>query len=296
MLSTTVVFIGYPAYGDYLSTNAMVRTLARCYSRIVISCQKGHEPYVQTLFHDLTDRVTITPLGHDDLIAYLLSSRDDDVVNYSHVSWTSHFQFAPYIHPSCRQFSSTNKEEWVAYLSQLLQDSTGVLLPLGQSVRPRNNTEAFYTTLHMDPSLATTAFRFVRDAEKEEACRDHVLQRFGLTTQDRYIIVNQPPEERTTDTEKPINRKHFRSPHVMNIINIFNLVDNPLHLPLLVEGAEEIHTIENSNALFLYFLQVTGSMSRDKTVHVHLYARTRGAWMWDMYRYPELSNWVFLLE
>ena len=65
-----------------------------------------------------------------------------------------------------------------------------------------------------------------------------------------------------------INKKYISSEHIVNLHNISNFFDTVK----LIENATEIHLIENSLAIFVYLLQLSGKIEKKK-VHFHLYVR-----------------------
>lgn len=100
-----------------------------------------------------------------------------------------------------------------------------------------------------------------------------------------------------------INRKYLSEKD--NLINLHNKFSNPLEIIPLVKKCEELHLIENSIALLIYFLSYNKIIFPRK-VFLHLYARIdekkrypdelQKDRFFNMFLQPRLSNWNVIYE
>ena len=62
------VFIGYPAYGDFLSSNGLLRYLLSFFDNVIYYVHNEHIEYLKVLFNDIIEKILF--LNEDSLKTY----------------------------------------------------------------------------------------------------------------------------------------------------------------------------------------------------------------------------------
>lgn len=102
----------------------------------------------------------------------------------------------------------------------------------------------------------------------------------------------------TPDTK--INKKYIKNNY--KCINLHMITPNPLYLLTLIENAKDIHVIENSLALMIYYLQHKKIININYNIYFHTYARKRRWKSFYQYEFdnmllsPKLDNWTILSQ
>lgn len=152
---------------------------------------------------------------------------------------------------------------------------------------PTDNASNFYINAGIPPSVRLDYFNIDRDIESENLLYDKQITSRGIL---KYTVICQYDKN-------IINTKYITFKE--NIINLHFISTSCIDILKLVENAEEIHLIENSIALLIYYMQVSTGFCSNKTIFVHNYARPKqrqNANYITMVMHPQLPNWVILNE
>jgi len=267
-----LIFLSYTPNGDCLSLNGMIRFLLKFYNKIFYRVPNLiQQQYLRVLYNDLSDNRVI--LLNDDEIKNIINN-DINILNQ--------------MYPECDLFKT--EQNMSNYFNRHNPISKILDLPdLTKSEPPylfSNSTTFYFSNCGINPDYINTYFYYKRNNEIENQVYEQVLRLHGLTKNDKYIIVSLMPNIK-------LNASYIKNKN-LKLINICFLIDMPLHLIKLLENAEEIHVVEHSNALMMYYLQISKNFNYKKNIYMHYYARNRGKFLIDMYKYPILPNWIFL--
>jgi hypothetical protein len=133
-------------------------------------------------------------------------------------------------------------------------------------------------------------FHYERNKDCEKMYSSAILQSYGLTSNDKYNIVNFPWK---IQVDVDIGNSY-------PVINIDNAAPFPGHLLSLIEGAETISLVEGSNVNFLYHCQHAGIFNYAENIDFLVNRRNRNwpeynlDYAWKMMDTPRLKNWNFL--
>jgi hypothetical protein len=262
-----LIFIGYGAYGDYLSYNGMIRYFLKYYNKIYYHYGDNinHKIYLSILYNDIPNRVIF------------INTKDiQQIINHLNILNAQQ-------HGEDLLKNDNNKHQYFNGINKITK-----LLNIEES-EPNytlSNSTMFYYKVGINPDFINNLFYFKRNYDIENIYYEKVLQGNNISKDEKYILVSI-----MNDTK--MNGMYIQNKN-LKIINICYLVDIPLFIIKLLENAEEIHVVEHSNALMMYYLQVSNNFNYNKTVYMHYYARDRGKFLIDMYKYPKLSNWIFI--
>lgn len=149
------------------------------------------------------------------------------------------------------------------------------------------NHKFYYELVGLNNKVRMDFFNYCRDYEKELELKNKILRERNITGE--YIIINNPLNYDVSGFKLPV-------------INISYLATCVGQLSLLVEGAKEIHFIENNNVNFFYHSQYKGIFNYNKQIYFHVCLRNRNwmvpnmmmDWAWKMMDEPRLNNWNFI--
>jgi len=267
-----LIFLSYTPNGDCLSLNGMIRFLLKYYKKIYYHVPNPvQQKYVSVLYNDLEE-------------GRLIISDTDSILNIINTN----INILNQMYPECELFKNENNAS--NYFNRDNHISKILGLPdLSKQDPPyllSNSTTFYFKNCGINPDHINTYFYYKRNNEIENNVYENILKFHGLTKNDKYIIVSLMPGIQ-------LNGSYIRNKN-LKLINICFLIDMPLYLIKLLENAEEIHVVEHSNALMMYYLQVSNNFNYKKKVFMHYYARNRTKFLIDMYKYPKLPNWIFL--
>ncbi len=193
-----LVFIGYPAYGDFLSCNGMIRHLVKFYNRIqFLIYNEDHRRYLSVLFQDITDKV------HFCVDVYI-NKNTSDIVNITSLMYVNMFRDRV---PPNRYFDKNNPFPFPGIM-QLNEEYND------------NNASAFYMNIGLSPDLRLYNFFFVRNYDSE------------IQTMDKhYIIRNDYDNYQMTgiSQEKKNINIHFLCESPFDLLSLFENADE-IHL------------------------------------------------------------------
>jgi hypothetical protein len=273
MKQNILIFIGYFAYGDYLSLNGMIHFLLNYYDKIIYYTQNPHIKYLKELYNDVLNKIEF--YDTDVLNEYIKNNNNYNVFNM------------------CPSF------EWNTLFKNVVNDDNNYyccnnkitnLLDIKSTIKTTNNCSnslSFYGNNGFDENILLDMFYFKRNYLKEEEYYNDIIKKHNINNEKYIVICELKQNNITLNYDKFINKN-------LKIINICYLVDIPLYLIKLLENAEEIHMFENSNLLMIYHLQCSNNFNYKGNIYVHNYARNRGENINNMYKNPILNNWIFI--
>lgn len=151
----------------------------------------------------------------------------------------------------------------------------------------------YYKLLGLNNKVRMDYFHYERDLENEKNVKKNILKKFSINENQKYNIINDP-----------INTAYDFITNQYPIINIHFLSKKIGDLIFLLEGAETIHFIENSNVSFFYHCQYKNIFKYEKTIYFHIWLRNRN-WIienmnldyaWKIMNNPRLENWRFIFN
>lgn len=151
-----------------------------------------------------------------------------------------------------------------------------------------DNSSKHYSNCGLDIQIRINYFFYERDYEKEDEYYQKILRDYNVKNNEYNIICEG---KQCDNVNALIDRKYIKNNY--QIINIHLLVDNPLFLIKLLEEANEVHLIENSHSLMVYYMQ-SKKLMKMKEIHYHIYSRIRHINQKDFYKMvlnPKLDNW-----
>jgi hypothetical protein len=146
-----------------------------------------------------------------------------------------------------------------------------------------DNSSNFYVHVGLNPLIKTKNFYYQRNTEIENNVYNDLLNRNNILHDEEYIVICEFYPHLIKEEYKK-NKK---------IINIERSTPNPLHLGKVLENASEIHLIETSNSLFLYYCCLSNIINV-KNVNIHVYSRDRYEYYWRMIMNPIIKDWNFI--
>jgi hypothetical protein len=109
-----------------------------------------------------------------------------------------------------------------------------------------------------------------------------LLSRNNISIGEDYIVVCDAPESKIRDEYKKTK-----------YVNINFCTNHPLNLITILENAKEIHLIDNSNVLFIYYLYMSGLVKLEN-ITIHIYSRNRFEYYYKMFMNPKVENWKII--
>jgi NDP-sugar pyrophosphorylase family protein len=169
-----LIFIGYPAYGDFLSYNGMIRHLVKFYDRIqFLVFNEEHRKYLNIMFKDITDKV------HFCIDVYF--HKNTDILNITTSMYENMFRNRV---PPERYFDRNHLFPFPGIM-QLAQ-------------KQNNNASLFYSNVGICPDIRLDKFFFIRDHECElKSYTDYIIRNdhdgldmYGISPHKKHINVH----------------------------------------------------------------------------------------------------------
>lgn len=291
----------YYAHGDLISTNGLINFLSLHYDLIFILTHWNFINVVEDMYRN---NPKIKPMSFDYFMIYADFSqlhKDDDVeflYLYSENMKTCRVENS-LVFDDCNvtvdDFLSKNISD------KVYDENNPIGTKFGFDILKINGldlTSNFYNRSGLPSEIKFINFNFERFYDDE----DKLLNSLNLPPE--YAVIceyNKIPEKddnysvrhtgNTTQYE-PINRQYIKTDH---LINLHLLSEKYFDVVKVIENATEVHLIENSFSLLVYFLQMTGRMKKIP-INFHSYVRKEEARkdFIKMYLNPKLDNWNFI--
>lgn len=281
----------FDGYGDWISLCGMIRLFSERYEEVELAMfygGDGKRVFAENLFRDL-DNVSVSDLRSD-----LRIGEDDDYVDV--IIWNSGdpAQEKPEDDNHYNRFNLIGKK--LGFDLDVVESSffARKMNPTRFSEEAekvlKNNATAFYLAMGIPDEYRTSHFHYERDHSREEKLFSE------LNLPEKYNVVCEYGSNL-------IDRKYFTDSS-LPIVNLHNLSSNMFDVIKVVENAEEVHLLENSTSLMLYYLSHKQLVNL-KDVSLHTYARkemrrictkTMSNIFIDMYKSPILDNWEFIYK
>ncbi len=272
-----ILLLCWNAYGDFLNYNGMVRFLLDYFDKVCVRVD-GFDGYLNDMFKDVSDRVEF--VCSNAAMNMVMSNKRLPVLNAVQIvdfnetgvtSKTDSADLKEYVLPEL-YFNGKNQ----------IVDALGISKEgRGLEIEYVDNASNFYINLGINPKTRYERFYYERNDEEEERISKEIKKQSGIDGE--YII--------TSDTSSSGIKNEFKTG---TIININYCTDKPLRISRLLEGAKEIHLIDNSNTLFLYYMCMS-SLIKLNNVTVHIYSRNRFEYYYRMFMNPHAIGWKYIM-
>jgi hypothetical protein len=278
-----LIFLGWNAYGDFLSYNGMIRFLLNYFDKIYIKADNNFLDYLNDLYNDVLDRVIFVSI--DDVIN-IASNKKTPVLNL--IQYVDFDENGVTSKVNADEFQNISLKSIVP--SELYfngDNKISGLLNLGPEYTNSNldyidNASNFYTHVGLNPEIRYNYFYYNRLINDEDNLYKELLVKNNISVEEDYIVICD------TDTNKI--RDEYKN---IKYVNIDFCTNRPLQLITLLENAKEIHLIDNSNVLFLYYLQMAG-LTKFDNVTIHIYSRNRFEYYYKMFMNPKIESWKII--
>jgi hypothetical protein len=286
------------AYGDCLSVISLLYYLLNHYESVYFNIDEGHflRYYSEYFSNDPLYNVRIFINTTKRSLGYI---NEGEVGEY-HVCDTR-------LEPN-RYISNPKITHYFDYRNPLYNhfDIDESLITKPNSVFPNESLDInhviSYKLLGLNNKVRMDYFHYSRNIEKEKLLKKQLFEKFNIPEDSKYNIINDPITAWRYTSNNKI--KNF----IKNEYPIINISDQSPCVGLLthlLEGAEEIHFIENNNVNFFYHAQYKNIFNYNKNIYFHVWLRNRDwKWAknvnfdsaWKMMADPILENWKFIIE
>lgn len=279
-----LVFLGWNAYGDFLSYNGMVRFLLNYFDKVYIKADSRFLDYLNDLYNDVLDKVIF--MSDFEIINFIEQNKNIAVLNliqyvdFNESGITSVVNSDKFGNISLKSIVSDklyfNGDNKISSFLNLDFEYTNSNLDY------IDNASNFYTNIGLNPDIRYKFFHYNRLINNEHNLYKELLIKNNISVDEDYILVCETPDSRIKDDYKKI--KH---------INIDFCTNHPLQLITLLENAKEINLIDNSNVLFVYYLYMS-NLVKLENVTIHIYSRNRFEYYYKMFMNPKIENWKII--
>jgi len=278
-----LIFLGWNAYGDILSYNGMIRFLLNYFNKIYLRCEGPQAQYANVLFSDISDKVYPADSSH---IHNLIQTNNEILVLNTMVAFHMDSNGNYYFGGPSNELSHMVKPENFLWGNNKISD----FLNLDEEFRKNelefvDNSSNFYVNVGLNPKIKTDSFYYERNFNQEDILYQELLSKNNISFDEEYSVICEFGSHIIRDEYK-YGKKY---------INIDWCTSMPLHLGKVLENASEIHLVENSHALFTYYMSVKKLLEL-KNVNIHIYARNRFEYYHKMMMNPIINTWNFIFE
>lgn len=284
MKKESLIFLGWNAYGDFLSYNGMIRFLLNYFDKVYIKADSNFLDYLNDLYNDVLDRVIF--ISNDEVINLISQNKNMVVLNtiqyvdFNELGVTSKVNTDKFNNISLKSITSDelyfNGDNKISTFLNLEFEHTNSNLDY------IDNASNFYTNIGLNPEIRYKYFYYNRLINDEDNLYKELLVKNNISVEEDYIVICD------TDTNKI--RDEYKN---IKYVNIDFCTNRPLQLITLLENAKEIHLIDNSNVLFLYYLQMA-VLTKFDNVTIHIYSRNRFEYYYKMFMNPKIESWKII--
>jgi hypothetical protein len=273
------VLLIHNSIGDNLTCNGIVNFLLKYYNKIIISTTlvsfkiKNTTEYIKSLHNnkvlvlDFNEINNVVKNCYVDIFNLMLKQNKKLQINFTYNNFYNENNLF---------IKKFNIEKIYIY------SDNGNLL---------DNGTKHYKNVGLNKIVRLEYFNYKRNTVEEDIVYKNIMEKYKIVDNNYNIIC----EGLQCDNVKSLINKKYITNNFVNI-NIHNLVKNPLHLIKLIENAKEVHLIENSHCLMVYYLQYKKLMKLNK-INYHIYSRVRPEkqkLFFNMVLNPKLNNWIVL--
>lgn len=304
----TLFISTYSAHGDQIAINGMVNFLSLYYDKIYILVSWMFVPTIEYLYSEINN---VYPMSYDYFMLDVNFPNDKFpnpeflcLLGDEYIDQTCVNKIGKIVDDS----AVTIKD--IIYLKNISNNFIySSKNPIGKKfgfnipkIEKLDMVSDFYNKVGLPTEIKYKCFNFNRSSKDE----DELIKK--INPPDSYAIVCEytkvPNKEFNVldlsskvsnfHDKNYINRKYIKSKF---IINIHMLSEKYFDIIKLVENAEEVHLIENSFSMLIYFLQLSGRMKKIP-INFHTYYRKEEQRRdnYKVYIKPKLDNWNLIYE
>lgn len=290
-IKNIAIVLIHNAIGDFITNNGFIHLLAQMYDKVIITtpftpfAKKNTREYINYLFSDLKQKQKLETREFSNIEKYIIHTKKInknikiDIFKNILRNYLQSLKF------KCNKslynyYLNTNKKKWAIDKKYIFTEEDKSL---------KDNGTLHYINQGLNKFVRLDYFNFNRNINEETKTYNDIIQKNNIVNNEYNIICEGQQSDGVSST---IDKKYITNDY-MNI-NIHNLVQKPLYLIKLIENAQQIHLIENSHCLMVYYLQHKQLM-KNCDVHYHVYSRKRQESQKDFYNMvlnPPLNNWT----
>lgn len=284
MKNEKLIFLGWNAYGDFLSYNGLIRFMLKYYDIVYIKTDNKFIEHLTYLYNDVLDRVHFLTI--DETVNVINNNKDISVLNslqyvdFDENGVTSKVSSDRFGNLNVRSlvdndfyFNGDNKiSDFLNLESEYTENKLEYI----------DNASNFYVNLGLNPDIRYNNFFYNRNLYLEDQLYKELLLRNNINENEEYAIICEIPGHSIKDEYKK-----------MKNVNINYCTNNPLRLIKLLENAKEIHLIDDSHVLFFYYLYMSNTVKIDN-INVHIYSRNRFEYYYKMFMNPKIETWKII--
>lgn len=305
----TLFVSNYSAYGDHFSVNGMINFLSFYYDKIFILSDWKFCPKIEFLYKS-NDKVQLmaydyfmftdisqTFFDFGTLESMCLLGSDYDSLDSTCIGPEGKIWGDSAVTSS--DFNAKN------VFSEIYNEKNPIGNKLGFNIPKKERSDLishFYNNLGLPDEIKYKCFNFNRSYEDENKLIEKinppdsyaVVCEYDKISDENILIFNAGLKNAMFDKTNIIKRKYIDCD---NIINIHMISKKYFDIIKLIENAKEVHLIENSITMMVYFLQLSGRMKR-VPINLHVYYRKENyrKTYYETYMRPKLYNWNFIFE
>lgn len=302
-----ILFIStYSAYGDQIAINGMVNFLSLYYDKIIMLV---HWNFLSVIEHLYSSNDKVFSMSYDYFMFNDIFGESYDELDCMCLLGSD------YIDNTCKgkEPNSVYDDSTVTVpdfhskniFTEVYSQKNPIGHKFGFNVQRLNDLDMvseFYNKMGFPDEMKYKCFDFSRLENDENTLIE------DLNLPDSYAVVceyDKPPGLGDTVLNHISNISDYNQSNIIsrkyiisnNIINIHMLSKKYFDIVKLIENAQEVHLIENSFSMFIYFLQITNRMKK-VPINFHCYCRKEN-WRksnYKVYMKPKLDNWNFIFE
>lgn len=252
----TLVFVIYDAFGDWISSNGMIRYLSEIYDEVyLVHDTSVVVPFTSHMFRDNAKIIPVEGVIDPGYNCDVIDLRINEI--YPHPGNTGNY------------FSKVNK---FAAESFIVND----------------NASSFYSELGLNPEIRVSSFNYVRDHEEE----DKLYQSLNLP--EEYCVICET-EDNIIDKKyirgSTINLHKLTD----NFLNILKVIENAKEVHL-IENSIALFVYHMQNIEKMKMVSINLHAYARKESHRKCDESECNNKFLNMLQYPKLSNWNFIWE
>lgn len=261
--------IHHQGFGDLFTNNALCNYYSERYNNIVLFAFDENRRAIMKKMYSHLDNVEVV------IPDYTTKKTGDSCIQCHTDCFNHHCPRGPF--PTC-QFIDYSKYNGYANLKFGCFENFSRWSKFLS--KEKSFSHAFYSYVNLDKNIRINNFKISRDIEEE----NKVFERFKFSNQD-YIVIHDDK-----DRNLIIDEYHLKSSK--NIYQLNSSSKIMIDQLKILENAKEIHLIDSSYSVLIYFLSFNSEKLSNIPKYIHSYAnRNRD---YNIYTDPVPKNWFIL--
>ena len=274
MKATLIIHQGW---ADLISNNGLINYYSDLYDELILfTIDNGRKKILEHIFKNKNKiKIEIPELTNDyngidtclNCMTYgspLFCTRDNNI-KCKYINYNFYI-----LYENIKTGSFNNYSEWSIFRSNKYLENISF-------------SHCFYLYNNIDIFHRINSFKFYRDLELEKKNYNEVINNIG----NKYIVIHEDADRNFMLNKELLYLKN------LPLYNLDKKSNNMVDQLIILENCEEIHLIESSYAVLIYYLCFISEKINNKKIYLYKHPNEYGRDIF-IYQNPTNPNWIFI--